>query len=240
MSHNLSGARSAVVIGASRGIGLAVADRLVADGHRVAGIGPTPADRADRLNLVADVRDVDAVDAAFQTVEVEQGACELLVVNAGIVRDALLMRMSQSDWGDVLAVNLSGAFHVVRRASRAMAAQRFGRIVLVSSVVATMGGAGQVNYAASKAGLIGLARSVARELGGRGVTCNVVAPGFVETAMTDALSESVRERYRAQVPLGRFAQPEEVAGAVAWLLSDDAAYVSGAVVPVDGGLGMGM
>jgi 3-oxoacyl-[acyl-carrier protein] reductase len=163
----------------------------------------------------------------------------VLVANAGITRDTLLLRMSEDDWADVIDTNLSGAFRVVRRVARDMLRQRRGRIVLVSSVVALSGSAGQVNYAASKSGLVGLARSVARELGSRGITANVVAPGFVETDMTASLDDQTRAAYREQVPLGRFADPDEVARVIRWVASEDAGYVTGAVIPVDGGLGMG-
>lgn len=231
--------RSAVVLGASRGIGRAIADRLVAAGHRVATLDRTAAPGDDRLAVSCDIADGAAVDAAFAQVEAEHGPAEILVVNAGITRDGLLMRMPDADWDDVIDVNLTGAFRAVRRASRAMAKQRYGRIVLISSVVGVMGGPGQVNYAASKAGMIGLARSVARELGPRGVTANVVVPGFIETAMTEGLSPELREKYRDQVPLGRFGSVDDVAAAVSFLVSDEAAYVTGAVLPVAGGLGMG-
>lgn len=231
--------RSAVVIGGSRGIGLAIAERLIAEGHRVATLDRTAAPADDRLAVPCDVTDVDTVDAAFSTVEAEQGPCEILVVNAGITKDGLLMRMPEADWAQVLEVNLTGAFHAVRRASRAMARQRFGRIVLISSVIGTMGGAGQVNYAASKAGMIGVARSVARELGGRGVTANVITPGFIETAMTESLPEELKQKYLGQIPVGRFGDVADVASAVAWLTAEESGYVNGVVLPVDGGLSMG-
>ncbi|HRN28441.1 MAG TPA: SDR family oxidoreductase, partial [Terrimesophilobacter sp.] len=172
-------------------------------------------------------------------IEAELGPVEVVVANAGITRDTLLMRMSDEDFESVVNTNLTGAFRVVKRASKGMLKARFGRIVLISSVVGLLGSAGQVNYAASKSGLVGLARSVTRELGARGITANVVAPGFIQTDMTDALPEEQQKQYLASIPAGRFASPEEVARVVAWVASDEAAYISGAVIPVDGGLGMG-
>jgi 3-oxoacyl-[acyl-carrier protein] reductase len=191
------------------------------------------------LAVPADVTDPDAVAAAVSAAEDAHGPVEVLVANAGITRDTLLLRMSDDDWQQVLDTNLTGAYRVVRRVARSMLRARRGRIVLVSSVVAMSGSAGQVNYAASKAGLVGLARSLARELGSRGITVNVVAPGFVETDMTAGLDEPTRATYREQVPLGRFATPDEVAQVVTWLAGEGAGYVTGAIVPVDGGLGMG-
>ncbi|MDQ3664562.1 MAG: beta-ketoacyl-ACP reductase [Actinomycetota bacterium] len=233
------GGRSVLVTGGNRGIGRAVAGTLAARGDRVA-ITHRSGDPPDGLlGVRCDVTDVDQVDRAFAAVEEAHGPVEVLVANAGITRDTLLMRMPDDAWHDVLDTNLSGAFRVVRRAARGMMKARWGRVVLLSSVVGMLGSAGQVNYAASKAGLVGLARSVARELGGRGVTANVVAPGFVETDMTADLPEATKEQYRAQVPLQRFATPDEVAAVIAFLTSEQAAYVTGALVPVDGGLGMG-
>jgi 3-oxoacyl-[acyl-carrier protein] reductase len=179
------------------------------------------------------------VDAAFTAVEAEQGPVEVLVANAGITRDQLLMRMSDEDWDAVVNTNLAGAFRCVRRASKQMMKARRGRVVLISSVVALYGAPGQVNYAASKAGLVGIARSVTRELGGRGITANVVAPGFIETDMTAALPEAIKAGYVAAIPAGRFGQVDDVAAAVRFLASDAASYLSGVVLPVDGGLGMG-
>ena len=232
--------RRTLVTGGNRGIGRAIAERLVADGHSVV-VTSRSGDPVDGLEVVAcEITDAASVDAAFTTAEeILGGPVEVLVANAGVTNDQLLMRMSEDDFTSVLDTNLTGAFRCVRRASTGMVKKRFGRVVLVSSVVGLYGSPGQVNYAASKSGLVGMARSITRELGGRGITANVVAPGFVETDMTAELPEKTQEEYRGAIPAKRFAQPEEVAGAVAFLASDDAAYVSGAVLPVDGGLGMG-
>ena len=228
-----------VITGANRGIGRAIAERMVADGHRVATIFRSGELPDGVFGAVGDVTDTAAVDAAFTAIEAHQGPVEVVVANAGITRDQLLMRMSDEEFDAVVSTNLAGAFRVARRASKGMIRGRFGRIVLISSVVALYGGAGQVNYAASKAGLVGMARSITRELGGRGITANVVAPGFIDTDMTAALPPAQQDRYREAIPAGRFGSPADVAAAVAFLASDDAAYVSGAVIPVDGGLGMG-
>ena len=194
---------------------------------------------ANVLGVQCDLTEPAQVEAAFAQVESSLGNVEVLVANAGITRDTLLMRMSDDDWDQVLATNLTGAFRVVRRAARAMIRGRFGRIVFISSVVGMMGSAGQVNYAASKSGLVGMARSLARELGSRGVTANVVAPGFIETDMTAALGEDLVKKYAEQIPLGRLGSVDDVAGTVEFLTSDAASYITGAVIPVDGGLGMG-
>lgn len=231
--------RSVLVTGASRGIGRAIAERFVALGDRVASLDRSTDAAEGVLGVVGDVTDTASVDAAFAEVEAAHGPVEVLVANAGITRDQLLLRMSDEDFGQVLEVNLAGTFRCVRRASAGMIRMRRGRIILISSVVALYGGQGQVNYSASKAGLIGMARSITRELGGRGITANVVAPGFIDTAMTGALPAERQEAYRAAIPAGRFAQPDEVAGVVQFLASADAGYISGAVIPVDGGLGMG-
>jgi len=228
-----------LVTGGSRGIGRAVAEAFLAQGDQVAvtsrgGGGPEGA-----LDLVCDLTDPAAVEAAFAEIEEKHGPVEVLVANAGITDDTLLLRMSEEQWSGVLETNLTGTFRLVKRASKGMLRLRRGRIVLMSSVVALLGSPGQVNYAASKAGLIGIARSLTRELGSRSITTNVVAPGYVETDMTAGLPEEQQAAYRQQIPLGRFASPDEVAGTVVWLASDAAAYVSGAVIPVDGGLGMG-
>ena len=233
-----------LVTGGNRGIGLAIARALAADGDRVAitsrsGEVPAELDGFDVLAVRCDITDTAAVDAAFTEVEAAHGPVEVLVANAGITKDTLLMRMTDDDFTQVLDTNLTGAFRCVRRASKGMIRLRRGRIVLVSSVVGLYGSPGQANYASSKAGLVGLARSITRELGGRGITANVVAPGFVQTDMTAALPEAQQQAYLASIPAGRFATPDEVADVVRFLASDAAGYISGAVVPVDGGLGMG-
>jgi 3-oxoacyl-[acyl-carrier protein] reductase len=232
-------ARSVLVTGGNRGIGLAIARALAADGDSVA-ITHRSGEPPDGLfGVRCDVTDTGQVDAAFSAVEEHQGPVEVLVANAGLTRDQLLLRMSDEDFDAVVDTNLAGAFRCARRASKGMIRLRRGRIVLISSVVGLYGSPGQVNYAASKAGLVGIARSVTRELGGRGITANVVAPGFVETDMTAVLPEDTKAAYLKAIPAGRFARPEEVAGAVRFLASEAAAYISGAVLPVDGGLGMG-
>lgn len=191
------------------------------------------------LAVRADVTDAASVDAAFREVEEAHGPVEVLVANAGITHDQLLLRMSEDDFTSVIDTNLTGAFRVVQRATKGMMRLKRGRIVLVSSVVGLLGSPGQVNYAASKSGLVGMARSITRELGARGVTANVVAPGYIDTEMTQSLDDELKAQYKTSIPAGRFAAPEEVAGVVRWLASDEAAYISGAVIPVDGGLGMG-
>jgi len=231
--------RTVLVTGGNRGIGRAVAQEFVARGHRVAVTARSGEGPEGTLTVRADITDAASVDAAFTQVEAELGPVEVLVANAGITKDTLLLRMSEEDFTSVVDTNLSGAFRVVKRASKGMLKARFGRVVLVSSVVGLYGSAGQVNYAASKSGLVGLARSVTRELGGRGITANVVAPGFIETDMTAALPEATQAEYKKAIPAGRYGSAQEVAATIAWLASDEAAYVSGAVVPVDGGLGMG-
>jgi len=231
--------RTVLVTGGNRGIGYAIAQEFVDRGDRVAvtarnGDGPDGA-----LTVRADVTDGESLDAAFAEVEQQLGPVQVVIANAGITRDTLLMRMGDDDFDAVVDTNLGGAFRVVKRASKGMLKARYGRIVLISSVVGLYGSAGQANYASSKAGLVGLARSITRELGGRGITANVVAPGFIETEMTAVLPEAQQAEYKKNIPAGRFATPEEVARVVAWVASDDAAYISGAVIPVDGGLGMG-
>ncbi len=231
--------RSVLVTGGNRGIGRAIAEAFVALGDRVAVTTRSGGAPDGCLDVRCDVTDGESVEAAFSQVEAAHGPVEVLVANAGITQDTLLLRMSDDDWAGVLDTNLTGSFRMARRASKGMLRLRRGRIVFISSVVGLLGSAGQTNYAASKAGLVGLARSIARELGSRSITANVVAPGFVETDMTDVLTDDQKAAIRAQVPLGRYASPAEVASAVTWLASDGAAYVTGAVIPVDGGLGMG-
>ncbi|NIJ03613.1 3-oxoacyl-ACP reductase FabG [Frigoribacterium faeni] len=231
--------RTVLVTGGNRGIGFAIAEEFVAQGHRVAVTARSGQGPEGTLTVVADVTDAASVDAAFTAVEAELGPVEVVVANAGITKDGLLMRMTEDDFTSVVDTNLGGAFRVVKRASKGMLKARFGRIVLVSSVVGLLGGAGQANYSASKAALVGFARSLTREVGARGITANVVAPGFVETDMTAVLPEEQQADYKKSIPAGRFGTAAEVAKAITWLASDDAGYISGAVVPVDGGLGMG-
>jgi 3-oxoacyl-[acyl-carrier protein] reductase len=231
--------RVALVTGGSGGIGRVIAQHLTAEGFRVAATSRSGAVPPGILGVQCDVTDSEQVDAAFAAVESQLGPVEVLVANAGITRDTLLVRMSEDDWDAVIETNLTGTYHVVRRAARGMVHARFGRIVLISSVVGQLGSAGQVNYATSKAGLVGMARSLARELGGRGITANVVAPGFIETDMTAVLDEKIVAGYQAQIPLGRMGTSDDVAAAVAFLAGPGGAYVTGALLAVDGGLGMG-
>jgi 3-oxoacyl-[acyl-carrier protein] reductase len=232
--------RNVLVTGGNRGIGLAIARAFVDGGDNVV-ITNRKGDAPEGLRAVkCEVTDSESVNAAFD--EAEQllgGPIEVLVANAGITRDTLLMRMSDEEFDDVIATNLAGAFKCVRRASKGMIRLRRGRIILISSVVGLYGAPGQANYAASKSGLVGMARSITRELGGRGITANVVSPGFIDTEMTQSLPEKVRESYLTAIPAGRFAEPEEVANVVRFIASPEAAYISGAVIPVDGGVGMG-
>jgi 3-oxoacyl-[acyl-carrier protein] reductase len=228
-----------LVTGGNRGIGLAIARALAAGGDRVTVTYRSGEPPEGLTGVRCDVTDAASVDAAFDEVEAAQGPVEVLVANAGVTRDQLIMRMSEEDFATVIQTNLAGSWRVAKRASKGMLRLRRGRVVFISSVVGLLGSAGQSNYAASKAGLVGLARSLARELGSRGITFNVVTPGFVETDMTAELPPDLQETYRSQIPLGRFATADEVAGVVRFLASEEAAYVTGAVVPVDGGLGMG-
>jgi 3-oxoacyl-[acyl-carrier protein] reductase len=231
--------RIVLVTGGNRGIGLSVARTFATLGDTVV-VTSRSGEPIDGLNVVkCDVSDTASVDVAFDYIEANFGPVEVAVANAGITRDGLIMRMSDDDINDVLNTNLVGAIRVARRATRAMMKARKGRLVFVASVVGLMGSAGQVNYAASKAGLVGAARSLARELGSRGITCNVIAPGFVDTDMTADLTEERKSEIVSNVPLGRYASPQEVADVVTFIASEEAAYITGAVIPVDGGLGMG-
>ena len=229
----------ALVTGGNRGIGLAIAQGLRRAGHDVI-VGSRSGEAPSGLTAVRlDVTSTDSVDAAVDRIEADHGAVDVLVANAGITRDTLLVRMDDADLDEVLQANLVGAIRCARRVSRGMIKARSGRIVFISSVVWALGSAGQVNYAAAKAGLVGAGRSLARELGARGITTNVVAPGFIDTDMTAALTEAQRDAILAQIPAGRYGAVDEVAAAVAFLAGPDAGYINGAVLPVDGGLGMG-
>ncbi|MDQ3481343.1 MAG: beta-ketoacyl-ACP reductase [Actinomycetota bacterium] len=231
--------RSVLVTGGNRGIGLGIAEAFLAQGDKVAITYRSGEAPEGFLSVRCDVTDTDSVETAFAEVEQKQGPVEVLVANAGINKDTLMLRMSDEDWTSVVETNLTGSFRVAKRAAKGMLRMRGGRIIFISSVVGLLGSAGQVNYAASKAGLVGMARSLARELGSRSITANVVAPGFVETDMTDELPEEKKAEYKAQIPLQRYASVDEVAAAVQWLASAGGAYLTGAVIPVDGGLGMG-
>ncbi len=231
--------RVVLVTGGNRGIGRAIAERFVAQGYKVAVTARSGEGPEGTLTVRADVTDAAAVDAAFTEVENTLGPVGIVVANAGSTKDTLLLRMTEDDFDSVVSTNLGGAFRVVKRASKGMLRAKGGRVALISSVVGLYGSAGQINYAASKSALVGFARSLTRELGGRGITANVVAPGFIETDMTAALGDDTQAEYKKNIPAGRFATADEVAGVVAWIASDDAAYISGAVIPVDGGLGMG-
>jgi len=228
------------VTGGNRGIGLAIAQRFAAAGDRVAVTHRGSGAAEGLFGVQCDVTDVEAVDAAFVAVEAEQGPVEVLVSNAGITDDTLLLRMSEDSFTRVLDANLTGAYRVAKRATTGMLRARRGRMIFISSVVGLMGAPGQANYAASKAGLVGLARSIARELGGRNITANVIAPGFIDTDMTAAVSEARARDARGAIPLGRFGTVDDIAGAAQFLAGDAAAYITGAVLAVDGGLSMGI
>ena len=231
--------RSVLVTGGNRGIGLAIARAFQTAGDKVAVTHRGSGAPEGLFGVRCDVSDPEQVAAAFDEVEAAHGRVEVLVANAGITDDGLLLRMDEEQFGKVVDVNLAGAYRVAKRAASSMLCNRKGRMIFISSVVGLSGGAGQVNYAASKAGLVGMARSIARELGSRNITANVVAPGFVTTDMTESLPEKRKQEILGQIPLARFASTEEVAATVEWLASDAAAYITGAVIPVDGGLGMG-
>jgi NAD(P)-dependent dehydrogenase (short-subunit alcohol dehydrogenase family) len=232
-------ARTVLVTGGNRGIGLAIAQAFAKQGDRVAVTHRGSGAPDGLFGVECDITDSAAVDAAFTAVEAELGPVEVLVANAGITDDTLLMRMSEDQFTRVVDTNLTGAFRCAKRASAKMLRARWGRLIFISSVVGLYGGPGQVNYAASKAGLVGMARSITRELGARNITANVVAPGFIETEMTAVLPQDRKAEYVKAIPAGRFAGVDEVAGVVTWLAGDTAGYISGAVIPVDGGLGMG-
>ena len=234
-----SGGRSVLVTGGNRGIGRAIAEAFLANGDKVAVTTRSGGAPDGALDVRCDITDAAAVEAAFSQIEAAHGPVEVLVANAGVTKDTLILRMSEEDWSSVIDTNLTGSFRLAKRAAKGMLRLRRGRIIFISSVVGLLGSAGQANYAASKAGLVGVARSLARELGSRSITTNVVAPGFVETDMTDVLTDEQKAAIKTQVPLGRYASPGEIAAAVTWLAGDGAAYVTGAVIPVDGGLGMG-
>ncbi len=232
--------RSVLITGGNRGIGLAIAEAFLANGDKVAVTFRSQTELPEGiLGVQADVTDEASVDAAFSAVEAAHGPVEIVVANAGITKDTLLLRMSEDDFTSVIDTNLTGAFRVIKRASRGMIKLRKGRVILISSVSGLYGAPGQINYSASKAGMVGLARSLTRALGSRNLPANVVAPGMIRTDMTDELPEQTKRDYLAAIPAGRFAEASEVADVVRWLSSDEAGYISGAVIPVDGGLGMG-
>ena len=229
----------ALITGGNRGIGLAIAEELKASGVQAIVTYRSGNPPEGFAGVIMDVTSSESVDAAFAEVETTYGVPEIIVANAGIARDTLVMRMSDEDFIDVIDANLTGAFRVARRATRGLLKLKRGRLIFVGSVVGSVGSAGQVNYSASKSGLVGMARSFARELGSRGITSNVVAPGFVETDMTAGLGEKRRSEIAASVPLGRFCSAQEIASVVGFIASEKASYITGALIPVDGGLGMG-
>lgn len=233
-------AKTVLVTGGNRGIGYEIAREFHEAGYRVA-VTSRSGDKGPEgtLTVQADVSSLESLELAVKTVEEQLGAITILVANAGITKDTLLLRLSEEDWDSVIDTNLTGTFRSIKATVRGMLKAKFGRVILVSSVVGFYGSAGQINYSASKSGLLGIARSLTRELGGRGITANLIAPGFIETDMTAALPEETQQRYLAGIPAGRFGSASEVAKTALWLASEDAGYISGAVIPVDGGLGMG-
>jgi 3-oxoacyl-[acyl-carrier protein] reductase len=231
--------RSVLVTGGNRGIGRAIAEAFLAQGDKVAVTTRNGGAPEGALDVRCDITDPEQVEAAFAQIEEAHGPVEVLVANAGITNDTLILRMSEDDWTSVVETNLTGSYRLAKRAAKGMLRLKRGRLIFISSVVGLLGSAGQANYAASKSGLVGLARSLARELGSRSITANVVAPGFVTTDMTDVLTDDQKSAIKQQVPLGRYAAPDEIASAVTWLAGSGAGYVTGAVIPVDGGLGMG-
>jgi 3-oxoacyl-[acyl-carrier protein] reductase len=235
----MTASRTVLITGGNRGIGYAIAERFLSEGYQVAVTARSGKGPEGSMTVRADVTDSSSLDTAIAEVEGACGPIGVLVANAGITKDTLLMRMSDEEFDSVIETNLGGVFRVVKRCITPMIKAKYGRVILISSVVGLFGSAGQVNYSSSKAALVGFARSLTRELGGRGITANVVAPGFITTDMTKALTPEQAEAYLKSIPAGRFADPTEVAGVVLWLASDDAGYISGAVIPVDGGLGMG-
>ena len=235
----MSQPRTVLITGGNRGIGYAIAEEFIAQGHRVAVTARSGNGPKGSLTVQADVTDSASLDLAIEKVEAELGPIEVVVANAGITKDTLLMRMSDEEFEAVINTNLTGVFRIVKRVTKSMLRAKYGRVILIGSVVGLLGSAGQVNYSAAKSALVGLARSITRELGGKNITANVVAPGFIDTDMTNELGEELANKYRSQIPAGRFAAPEEVAKVVAWVAGEDAGYISGAVIPVDGGLGMG-
>ena len=239
MTSTPQGPRIIFVTGGNRGIGLSIARAFAALGDLVIVSYRSGGAPEGLVGVQMDVTDQESVSAAFAEIEAKYGSVDVLVANAGITRDGLTMRMSEDDFTAVVETNLTGTFRTVQRAISPMMKKRSGRVIFIGSVVGLLGSAGQVNYAATKSGLVGMARALAREYGSRGLTFNVVAPGFVETDMTATLSETLREKYIGAIPLGRFCSPEEVASVVRFIASPEASYITGAVIPVDGGMGMG-
>jgi len=237
--RKMESARTVLITGGNRGIGFAIAEEFLDSGYQVAvtarsGYGP-----AGAMTVIADVTNSESLDAAIAEVEAELGPISILVANAGITKDTLLLRMSDEEFESVVDTNLNGVFRVVKRVTKSMLKQKFGRVILIGSVVGLLGSAGQINYSSTKSALVGMARSITREIGAKNITANVVAPGFIDTDMTAELGEDLAKSYRERIPAGRFASPSEVAKVVRWIASDEASYISGAVIPVDGGLGMG-